>query len=241
MDAKREIEALRAEILEHNRHYYDEDAPVISDFEYDALMRRLEELEAAHPEFYDPDSPTQRVGGTAKSSFAPVQHEVPLESLTDVFSFEELAAFDERMAAAHDVIVSTTGPSRTGGDHRIWLDGLSTLAEASGTTRLFVVGGAGSLFVGDTMLKDTPGFPSAYKAESETGTQALELLRAANPSPWTLISPAPEIAPGERTGTYRTELEVPAGDAISAEDFAVAMVDEILEPKHIDSRFTVAN
>src|SRR5699024_9553137 len=151
------------------------------------------------------------------------------------------AEFDARMADAHDVIVSTTGPSRTGGDHRIWLDGLSTLAEASGTTRLFVVGGAGSLFVGDTMLKDTPGFPSAYKAESETGTQALELLRAANPSPWTLISPAPEIAPGERTGTYRTELEVPAGDAISAEDFAVAMVDEILEPHHIAARCTVAN
>jgi putative NADH-flavin reductase len=151
------------------------------------------------------------------------------------------AEFDARMAAAHDVIVSTTGPSRTGGDHRDWLDGLSTLAEASSTTRLFVVGGAGSLFVGDTMLKDTPGFPSAYKAESETGTRALELLRSANPSPWTLISPAPEIAPGQRTGTYRTELEVPAGDAISAEDFAVAMVDEILEPKHIDSRFTVAN
>ena len=100
MDAKREIEALRAEILEHNRHYYDEDAPVISDFEYDALMRRLEELEAAHPEFYDPNSPSQRVGGTARSSFAPVHHEVPLESLTDVFSFEELSAFDERMAAA---------------------------------------------------------------------------------------------------------------------------------------------
>src|SRR5699024_10006814 len=125
------------------------------------------------------------------------------------------AEIDARMADAHDVIVSTTGPSRTGGAHRIWLDGLSTLAEASGTTRLFVVVGAGTL--------------------------ALEFLRAATPSPWTLISPAPEIAPGERTGTYRTELEVPAGDAISAEDFAVAMVDEILEPKHIDSRFTVAN
>src|SRR5699024_4203943 len=97
-----------------------------------------------------------------------------------------------RMADAHDVIVSTSGPSRTGGDHRIWPDGLSALAEASGTTRLFVVGGAGSLFVGDTMLKDTPGSPSAYKTESETGTQALELLRAANPSPWTLISPAPD-------------------------------------------------
>lgn len=100
MDVKKEIEALRAEIMEHNRHYYDEDAPVISDFEYDALMRRLEELEAEHPEFYSPTSPTQKVGGTAKSSFAPVTHEVPLESLNDVFSFDELREFDERMLSA---------------------------------------------------------------------------------------------------------------------------------------------
>ena len=99
-DVKREIEALRAEIEEHNRHYYDEDAPLSSDFEYDALMRRIEELEAAHPEFYDPKSPTQHVGGTAKSTFAPVTHEVPLESLNDVFSFEELKAFDERVSSA---------------------------------------------------------------------------------------------------------------------------------------------
>ena len=100
MDVKQEIEALRAEIMEHNRHYYDEDAPVISDFEYDALMRRLEELEAAHPEYYSPTSPTQKVGGTAKSTFAPVTHEVPLESLNDVFSFDELREFDERMLVA---------------------------------------------------------------------------------------------------------------------------------------------
>ena len=53
-DIKREIEALRKELEEHNRHYYDEDSPVISDFEYDAMMRRLEELEATHPEDYDP-------------------------------------------------------------------------------------------------------------------------------------------------------------------------------------------
>ena len=99
-DIKREIEALRKELEEHNRHYYDEDSPVISDFEYDAMMRRLEELEAAHPEYYDPKSPTQHVGGTVKSSFAPVTHEVPLESLNDVFSFDELRAFDERMVAA---------------------------------------------------------------------------------------------------------------------------------------------
>lgn len=151
------------------------------------------------------------------------------------------AELGARMAAEHDVIVSTTGPSRTGGDHQEWLDALSTLAKASGETRLFVVGGAGSLFAGDTMLKDTEGFPPAYKAEAETGTKALELLRAENPTPWTLISPAPEIAPGERTGTYATELEVPAGDSISAEDFAVALVDEIANPKHIDARFTVAS
>ena len=100
MDVKQEIEALRAEIMEHNRHYYDEDAPVISDFEYDALMRRLEELEAAHPEFYSPTSPTQKVGGTAKSTFAPVTHEVPLESLNDVFSFDELREFALRQCDA---------------------------------------------------------------------------------------------------------------------------------------------
>ena len=122
------------------------------------------------------------------------------------------ADFDTAIAADHDVIVSTTGPSRTGGDHGEWLSALETLAKTSGDKRVFVVGGAGSLFVGDTMLKDTEGFPEAYKAESETGTKALELMRAGNYSPWTLISPAPEIAPGERTGKYTTELEVPAGD-----------------------------
>ncbi|MGO2037899.1 MAG: NAD(P)-dependent oxidoreductase [Brevibacterium sp.] len=151
------------------------------------------------------------------------------------------AQFDAQIAADHDVIVSTTGPSRAGGDHQDWLDALKTLAEASGDTRIFVVGGAGSLYVGDTMLKDTEGFPAEYKTESETGTRALELLREGSWSPWTLISPAPEIGPGERTGSYKTELEVPAGDSISAEDFAVAMVDEIVTPAHIDARFTVAN
>jgi DNA ligase (NAD+) len=99
MNVREEIEALREEIWEHNRHYYDEDAPVISDFEYDALMRKLEALEAAHPEFYSPDSPTQKVGGEARSTFAPVTHEVPLESLNDVFSFDELLTFGERMQA----------------------------------------------------------------------------------------------------------------------------------------------
>ncbi|GAA0035629.1 MULTISPECIES: NAD(P)-dependent oxidoreductase [Brevibacterium] len=151
------------------------------------------------------------------------------------------ADFDARVVAENDVIVSATGPSRTGGDHGEWLAALKTLAEASGDTRLIVVGGAGSLSVGDTLLKDTPGFPAVYKAEAETGTRALELLRDGNYSPWTMLSPAPQIAPGTRTGYYAVALDSPAGDSISAEDFAIALVDEIEDPQHTDARFTVAN
>lgn len=121
------------------------------------------------------------------------------------------AEFDARIAAEHDIIVSTTGPSRTGGDHQEWLDALKTLAENSGNTRIFVVGGAGSLWVGDTMLKDTEGFPAIYKAESETGTRALELLRTGNWSPWTLISPAPEIAPRGAHGFVQDRAGGPGG------------------------------
>ena len=100
MEVKQEIERLRKEIEAHNRRYYVEDAPTISDFAYDALMQQLIALEAAHPEYASPDSPTQKVGGAALGQFTPVHHEVPLESLADVFSYEDLAAFGERMDAA---------------------------------------------------------------------------------------------------------------------------------------------
>ena len=93
MDEIREILRLQEEIRQHNYAYYELDAPTISDFEYDALMRRLIELEAKHPETVTPDSPTQRVGGYVSEKFSPVQHEVPLESLNDVFSFGELEDF----------------------------------------------------------------------------------------------------------------------------------------------------
>lgn len=100
MNVKQEILQLRAELERHNQLYYVNDAPEISDFEYDAMLRRLENLEAEHPEFYDPNSPTQHVGGYALNTFAQVAHEVPLESLQDVFSFDELRAFGERMDAS---------------------------------------------------------------------------------------------------------------------------------------------
>lgn len=97
MDAKAEIKKLVEELNEHNHRYYVMDEPTINDFEYDALMRRLIELEEQNPELIAPDSPTQRVGGAAISAFEEVTHEVPLESLNDVFSDEELKVFHEKI------------------------------------------------------------------------------------------------------------------------------------------------
>lgn len=84
---------LRRLVAYHSKKYYVEDAPEISDYEYDMLYRRLEELEAVHPEYYDPASPTQRVGGAPIEKFEKVAHRVPLTSLTDVFSYDELYAY----------------------------------------------------------------------------------------------------------------------------------------------------
>lgn len=97
MDVQKEIDKLRKEINYHSKLYYVYDAPVISDYEFDMLMQRLKTLESEHPELITPDSPTQRVGGQALSQFVQVHHQVPLESLTDVFSYDELFAFGERM------------------------------------------------------------------------------------------------------------------------------------------------
>ena len=97
MDDFTELEALRRELTQAGYEYYVLDKPTMSDYDYDHKLRRLEELEAAHPETVTPDSPTQRVGGQALESFAQVTHQVPLESLQDVFDFEELEAFDHRV------------------------------------------------------------------------------------------------------------------------------------------------
>ncbi len=87
-----------SEILKyHNRKYYIEDSPEIEDFEYDAMLRELENLEAEFPEFKKEDSPTQTVGGAANRLFTPVQHRVKMESLQDVFNFDELHIFGEKI------------------------------------------------------------------------------------------------------------------------------------------------
>ena len=97
MDIQQEMEQLRRELVQANYEYYVQDNPTMSDYDYDHKLRRLEELEAAHPEWVTPDSPTQRVGGKALESFQQVTHRVPLESLQDVFDFDELRAFDQRV------------------------------------------------------------------------------------------------------------------------------------------------
>lgn len=97
MDDFTEIEALRRELTQAGHEYYVLDKPTMSDYDYDHKLRRLEELEAAHPETVTPDSPTQRVGGQPLDAFTQVRHQVPLESLQDVFDFQELEAFDQRV------------------------------------------------------------------------------------------------------------------------------------------------
>ena len=120
MNDATEIQQLRDQLNQYAYQYYVLDQPTISDFEYDRLLRRLEELEAAHPELITPDSPTQRVGGEAVSAFQPVRHPVPLESLQDVFSQEELEAFDQRIREGAEQVEYLVEPK---------VDGLSVALE----------------------------------------------------------------------------------------------------------------
>lgn len=102
--AKQRIEELNRLTKYYAEKYYDDDNPEISDFEYDMLMNELKNLEREFPEFIDKDSLTQKVGGTVKEGFEKVTHIVPLQSLQDVFSFDELYSFDERMKKFGDNI-----------------------------------------------------------------------------------------------------------------------------------------
>ena len=99
-DIAREAAEIRIQLHRHNYEYYVMDAPVVSDAEYDRLIRRLKDIEAEHPELVTPDSPTQRVGGQPLAGFDKVTHAAPLLSLGNAFSAEELRAFDNRVRAA---------------------------------------------------------------------------------------------------------------------------------------------
>ncbi|MFJ8626148.1 NAD(P)-dependent oxidoreductase [Kitasatospora sp. NPDC093550] len=154
-----------------------------------------------------------------------------------------------RVAAGRDVLVSAVG----GGDGpghlaliepaaRSLVEGLRRLD--GGAPRLIAVGGAGSLETAPGVrVWDTPGLPEAVLQIMRAHGAALDYYRTVSDLRWTVLSPAAEIGPGERTGHYRTGLEQLLTDAggrsrISVPDFAVALVDEIEQPEHIGERFT---
>mgnify|MGYP004499544261 CR=1 FL=1 len=98
--AEKKISELSETLKYHNRKYYLEDSPEIEDFEYDAMMRELEDLEKEYPQLAQEDSPTKMVGGAALKLFSPVEHSVKMESLQDVFSFDELRSFADKIDAS---------------------------------------------------------------------------------------------------------------------------------------------
>lgn len=142
-DFIQEAEQLRAELNQANYEYYVLDNPSMSDYDYDHKLRHLEELETAHPELKTPDSPTQRVGGKVAEGFAEVVHEVPLESLQDVFSTDELTDFDQR--------VRETVPAGIEYDVEPKVDGLSVALEYE--NGLFVRGATVEMAVWVRMLR----------------------------------------------------------------------------------------
>ncbi|SHG56656.1 NAD(P)-dependent oxidoreductase [Streptoalloteichus hindustanus] len=157
------------------------------------------------------------------------------------------AGFLADVAAGADVVISAISP-RVSPEGTL-ADAARRLLDAARTAgvRLAVVGGAGSLEVAPgVLLVDTPDFPEAYQAEARAQRDALEVVRAEGADvEWTFLSPAAEIAPGERTGRFRLggdQLLVDAAGTsrISAEDYAVALLDEVEKPAHTRQRFTVA-
>ncbi len=123
--AELEQSRLRADELRklldyHSKRYYEMDAPEIEDYEYDMMLRELTEIEERFPELISADSPTHRIGGKANGQFTPVEHVVPMESLQDAFSFEEIESFDKRVRAAVENPVYVVEPK---------IDGLSVSLE----------------------------------------------------------------------------------------------------------------
>ena len=96
-EIQEKILKLREELHRHNHKYYTEDAPIISDFAFDQMLHELQELETQYPQFQDPNSPTQRVGGEVTKSFDTVSHRYPMYSLSNTYSKEELFQWEERI------------------------------------------------------------------------------------------------------------------------------------------------
>ncbi|HVI87311.1 MAG TPA: NAD(P)-dependent oxidoreductase [Dongiaceae bacterium] len=154
----------------------------------------------------------------------------------DVFDAAGLAG----LVAGHDAVISAV--------HFLQSDAAKLIGavKQSGVKRYLVVGGAGSLKIGPGQdLVDSPHFPPEYKEEASKGRDFLNLLRGETALDWTFLSPAALIQPGTRTAKFRLGKDDLVADAagesrISAEDYAVALLDEVERPQHIRQRFTLA-
>ena len=144
------------------------------------------------------------------------------------------------LASGADAVVLAVPTDRTGGPTEPIVDAHRRIIAARPDARVLVVGGAGSLLVGDGRLVDAPGFPDAYKPEAAAFTVILDDYQASEGLDWTYVSPSPMIAPGERTG-YVLGTDSPAGDSVTTSDFADAIVDELETPAYAGRRFTVAS
>ena len=153
----------------------------------------------------------------------------------------------------HDAVISAYNPGWANPDlYNEFIKGSKSIQAAvkrSGVKRLIVVGGAGSLFIGPSQqIVDTEGFPQEWKPGALAARDYLNLIKTESGLDWTFLSPAVEMHPGTsgtRKGIYRKGLENPVFDeagrsSISVEDTAVAIVDELEDPKHLQQRFTVA-
>ena len=154
------------------------------------------------------------------------------------------AASVARVTAGQDVVISAISVADEAGLLRATEAQIKGVRQ-SGAPRLLVVGGAGSLEVAPGLqLVDAPDFPAAYRAPALAHREVLKVYRKADLD-WTYLSPAAVIAPGERTGKFRLGGDQLVADAkgdskISAEDYAVAMIDEVEKPQHVRQRFTLA-
>lgn len=181
-----------------------------------------------------------------------VRNPAKITSTETYLSIKEANVLDPASVAqavsGHEVVVSAIGP---GSDQpettvveaaRVLLQGIAQ----AGVPRLLVVGGAGGLEVTPGVkLMDTPDFPAAWKSIARAHVDAFEIYQKEEKLNWTYLSPAASIAPGQRTGQYRTGTDQLVTDKqgesrISAEDFAVAMLDEVERPQFTRQRFTVA-
>jgi len=163
----------------------------------------------------------------------------------DVYNVDEIA----RLVQGHDAVISAFNPGWNNPDiYNLQLKGTRAIingVKKAGVKRLLFVGGSGSLEVKPGVQGvDLPGFPAQYKQGALATREALNMLRQETTLDWSVLSPSADLFPGERTGRFRlgTDQLLRAADGesrISLGDFAMAMIDEVEKPKHIQRRFTV--